>query len=54
LIRAETDRLIARALGLVQVMPATYAELRARHRLGVDMFYPRDARLLRPARIFAA
>jgi soluble lytic murein transglycosylase-like protein len=23
-------------------MPANYAELRARHRLGVDMFDPRD------------
>lgn len=30
------------ALGLRQVMPANYAELRARHRLGVDMFDPRD------------
>ena len=29
-------------LGLMQVMPATYAEVRARHRLGADMFYPRD------------
>jgi soluble lytic murein transglycosylase-like protein len=26
----------------MQVMPATYAELRARHRLGADMFDPHD------------
>jgi len=29
-------------LGLMQVLPATYVELRARHQLGADMFYPRD------------
>jgi soluble lytic murein transglycosylase-like protein len=32
----------AGALGLMQLMPATYAELRARHGLGVDPFSPRD------------
>jgi hypothetical protein len=26
----------------MQVMPATYAELRARHRRGANIFYPRD------------
>ncbi|WP_234886631.1 lytic transglycosylase domain-containing protein [Sinorhizobium saheli] len=30
------------AMGLMQVMPATWAELRARHRLGDDAFDPRD------------
>jgi hypothetical protein len=30
------------AMGLMQVMPATWAELRARHRLGNDPFDPRD------------
>lgn len=32
----------AGAQGLMQLMPATYAELRARHRLGPDVFAPRD------------
>lgn len=32
----------AGAIGLMQVMPATYAELRARHGLGPDPFDPRD------------
>ncbi len=30
------------AIGLMQVMPATWAELRARHRLGSDPWQPRD------------
>ena len=30
------------AMGLMQVMPATYAELRARHKLGPDAYAPRD------------
>lgn len=30
------------AMGLMQVMPATYAELRARHGLGPDAYAPRD------------
>jgi Transglycosylase SLT domain len=33
----------AGAMGLMQVMPATWAELRARHRLGDDPFDPRDS-----------
>jgi soluble lytic murein transglycosylase-like protein len=32
----------AGAMGLMQVMPATYGELRARHGLGEDPFHPRD------------
>ncbi|MDX3925918.1 MAG: lytic transglycosylase domain-containing protein [Shinella sp.] len=32
----------AGALGLMQIMPDTWAELRARHRLGSDPFDPRD------------
>jgi len=32
----------AGAMGLMQVMPATYAELRARHNLGPDPFDPHD------------
>jgi hypothetical protein len=32
----------AGAMGLMQVMPATYAELAARHALGPDPYYPRD------------
>ena len=32
----------AGAMGLMQIMPATWAELRARHRLGADVFDPRD------------
>ncbi len=32
----------AGAHGLMQLTPATYAELRARHRLGPDVFAPRD------------
>ena len=32
----------AGAMGLMQVMPATYDELRARHNLGDDPFNPRD------------
>jgi hypothetical protein len=32
----------AGAMGLMQVMPGTWAELRARHRLGNDPFDPRD------------
>lgn len=32
----------AGAMGLMQVMPATYAELRRRHGLGVDPYDPRD------------
>ncbi|MBI1866948.1 MAG: lytic transglycosylase domain-containing protein [Methylocystis sp.] len=38
-VRAVSDK---GALGLMQVMPETYAELRARHHLGADMFDPRD------------
>ncbi|MCM5693270.1 lytic transglycosylase domain-containing protein [Sinorhizobium meliloti] len=30
------------AMGLMQIMPATWAELRARHHLGNDAFDPRD------------
>ncbi|MGO4831497.1 lytic transglycosylase domain-containing protein, partial [Rhizobiaceae sp. 2RAB30] len=30
------------AIGLMQVMPATWAELRARHSLGSDLWRPRD------------
>ncbi|MDK1494273.1 lytic transglycosylase domain-containing protein [Sinorhizobium sp. 7-81] len=30
------------AMGLMQIMPATWAELRARHHLGDDAFDPRD------------
>ena len=30
------------AMGLMQIMPGTWAELRARHRLGRDPFDPRD------------
>lgn len=30
------------AMGLMQIMPATYAELRARYGLGADPFAPRD------------
>ena len=29
-------------MGLMQIMPKTYAELRARHRLGPDAYDPRD------------
>lgn len=32
----------AGAMGLMQVMPQTYAELRARYGLGADPFHPRD------------
>lgn len=32
----------AGAMGLMQVMPATWAELRVRHRLGADPYDPRD------------
>jgi hypothetical protein len=32
----------AGAMGLMQVMPATYGELAARHGLGPDPYYPRD------------
>lgn len=32
----------AGAMGLMQIMPATLAELRLRHRLGADPFAPRD------------
>ncbi len=32
----------AGALGLMQVMPRTYADLRARYGLGADPFHPRD------------
>ncbi|MDF2142634.1 lytic transglycosylase domain-containing protein [Paenirhodobacter sp. CAU 1674] len=32
----------AGAMGLMQIMPATWAELRLRHRLGTDPFAPRD------------
>lgn len=32
----------AGAIGLMQIMPATWAELRARHRLGNDPYEPRD------------
>jgi hypothetical protein len=32
----------AGAMGLMQVMPATYAELAARHGLGPDPYYPKD------------
>ncbi|WAC59636.1 lytic transglycosylase domain-containing protein [Brevundimonas sp. SL130] len=46
-IRAESDFdphavSSAGAQGLMQLMPATYAELRARHGLGADPFSPRD------------
>src|SRR3546814_485301 len=30
------------AMGLMQIMPATWAELRARHGLGTDPYNPRD------------
>lgn len=30
------------AMGLMQIMPATWAELRVRHRLGGDVYDPRD------------
>lgn len=30
------------AMGLMQIMPATWADLRARHGLGTDPFHPRD------------
>ena len=30
------------AMGLMQIMPATWAELRAEHSLGADPFAPRD------------
>ena len=30
------------AMGLMQIMPATWADLRARHGLGADPFDPRD------------
>jgi len=30
------------AMGLMQIMPKTYAELRARHQLGPDAYNPRD------------
>ena len=32
----------AGAMGLMQIMPKTYAELRARHRLGPNAYDPRD------------
>lgn len=32
----------AGAMGLMQLMPATWAELRARHRLGANPYHPRD------------
>lgn len=32
----------ASAMGLMQIMPATWAELRVRHRLGGDVYDPRD------------
>jgi hypothetical protein len=32
----------AGAMGLMQIMPATWAELRAQHGLGADVFDPRD------------
>jgi soluble lytic murein transglycosylase-like protein len=32
----------AGAMGLMQIMPATWAELRVRHRLGGDVYDPRD------------
>lgn len=32
----------AGAMGLMQIMPATWASLRVRHRLGTDPFNPRD------------
>lgn len=32
----------AGAIGLMQVMPATWADLRVRHRLGIDLYNPRD------------
>jgi soluble lytic murein transglycosylase-like protein len=30
------------AMGLMQIMPKTYAGLRARHHLGADAYNPRD------------
>ncbi|MEH3117257.1 MAG: lytic transglycosylase domain-containing protein [Methylorubrum populi] len=33
----------AGAIGLMQVMPATWADLRVRHRLGADPYDPRDS-----------
>jgi Transglycosylase SLT domain len=46
-MRAESDSEIAAvsrkgARGLMQIMPATWLDLRARHRLGPDPFDPRD------------
>lgn len=46
-MRAESDREIVAvsrkgARGLMQIMPATWAELRLRYRLGPDPFDPRD------------
>lgn len=46
-MRAESDRDVAAvsrkgARGLMQIMPATWLDLRARHRLGPDPFDPRD------------
>jgi hypothetical protein len=46
-IRAESGGQVravspAGAIGLMQVMPSTYAELRGRHGLGADPFDPRD------------
>ena len=38
--RRTTSR--AGAMGLMQVMPATWAELRAAHRLGIDPYDPHD------------
>jgi hypothetical protein len=32
----------AGAMGLMQIMPGTWADLRGRYRLGTDPFYPRD------------
>jgi hypothetical protein len=47
IIRVESDakpraRSKKGAMGLMQIMPGTWAELRARYRLGIDPYNPRD------------
>lgn len=44
-VESSNDRLAVSpkgAIGLMQIMPATWQELRAKHRLGDDAFLPRD------------